>query len=189
MRTRTTMSLSLLALLLMITMISGCGGKEFQPEAINEEVDKCEVCNMQVKDDGYAVQLITTDGKAHKFDDLGCMNEWKRANSTADIAVEFVRDHNSLEWVNLEKATYAYDATFETPMAYGIVSFKKVADAEKFIAEQGKGTLLTATELESHTWEANHDMMDMDMDMEQHNEHDHDHGSDNTNMNDHESHE
>lgn len=146
-------SLLFLALVFTVAMLAGCGGKKYEAVPINEDVDVCAICNMQVKDDAFATQLTTKDGKNYKFDDIGCMNEWKIKNGSDDIGMDYVRDYNDKEWIEFKRATYVYDASLRTPMAYGIVSFKDKASAEAFIAEQGVGKLLSADELASHTWE------------------------------------
>jgi len=158
-----------IALIMVMTLVllAGCGGKKYEAVPINEDVDVCAICKMQVKDDAYATQLTTKDGKSYKFDDIGCMNEWKKTNGTDNIGMDFVRDYNDKEWIEFAKATYVYDASLRTPMAYGIVSFKDKKSAEAFIAEHGVGQLMGADELASHTWEQGQGMMDM---------HDHMHG-------------
>ncbi len=153
--------MSLIVLIAAAAIAAGCGGKAYKQQAIHEETDRCETCNMAVKDDSYATQIITTEGQALKFDDLGCMNEWMRENGTDTIGAAFVRDYHSKTWVNYEKAYYVYETSFKTPMAYGIVSFEKESDAQAFIHEQGKGKLMTAKDLDSHSWERNRDMMKM----------------------------
>ena len=148
-------------LMVIMAITSACGSEEYVAQAINEETDICVICNMAVKDDAFATQIVTKDGQSLKFDDIGCMNEWKQQNGTDTIGAEFVRDHGSSQWLNYDKAYYAYDASYKTPMAYGIISFEKEADAQAFIQEQGTGMLLTAEELAAHSWEVNRDMMDM----------------------------
>ncbi|MEI7024198.1 nitrous oxide reductase accessory protein NosL [Paenibacillus sp. y28] len=141
--------------LTLAALLTACGEKKYAAVPINEETDKCAICNMQIKDDAFAVQLTTTDGKNYKFDDLGCMNEWKTKNQTASIGAQFVRDYNNKEWISYEEAAYVYDASFKSPMAYGIYSFKDAKEAQKFIDEQKKGKLMTAADLSSHTWQQN----------------------------------
>lgn len=165
-----------LFLIVILMLASACGAKEYKPQAINEETDKCVICNMAVKDDPYATQIITKDGQSLKFDDIGCMNKWKVENGTETLGAEFVRDHNSGDWVKYEKAYYAYDAEYITPMAYGVIAFEDKASAQAYIDEQGKGQLLSSDELAHHKWEVNREMMDME-DMEKHNESMHSDGS------------
>lgn len=151
--------IGMLAVLLgMLALLAACGGEKYEPQAINEETDVCAICKMAVKDDQFATQIITKDGQSLKFDDIGCMNTWMRENGTDTIGAAFVRDYNSKQWIRYEKAYYAYDSSYQTPMAYGVVSFEKEADAKNYIGEHGKGKLMTADELAHHTWETNHDM-------------------------------
>lgn len=164
-------------LILMIVLIAGCGKEKYPPVAINEEVDRCEHCNMAIKDDAYAAQLITKEGRSLKFDDIGCLNEWRTEHGTDHIAATYVRDYNSLEWIKYDKAYYVYDASIQTPMAYGILSFENEADAKNYISEHGVGTLLTAHQLENHSWAVNTEMMgshshghDHDHDQQEHGE-------------------
>ncbi|NUU59051.1 nitrous oxide reductase accessory protein NosL [Paenibacillus agri] len=163
MRLRTSAGLLLLSLL-MLVVLTACGAKKYEALPINEDVDVCAVCNMQVKDDAFATQLTTKDGKNYKFDDVGCMNQWKKENGTDKIGMDFVRDYNDKSWIQFSKASYVYDAALRTPMAYGVISFKDRASAEAFVKEQGVGTVLSADDLASHEWKQSA-AMNMDMDM------------------------
>ncbi len=42
--------------------------------------------------------------------------------------------YDSKDWVSLEDATYVYDKTITTPMAYNVISFKNKKDAESFVS-------------------------------------------------------
>ncbi|MCG7320110.1 nitrous oxide reductase accessory protein NosL [Brevibacillus laterosporus] len=154
-------------------LMTGCGGQSAQPVAINESVDKCDICNMQIADDHNATEIILKDGKALKFDDIGDLFAWIKKNGTEKIDVKFVRDYHSKEWMNLNDATFAYDKEFKTPMAYGVYSFKDKQSAEAFVKEQGKGQILTAEQLNSHNWEMNMDQM---KDMKHHGDMEHKEG-------------
>nr|WP_238651835.1 nitrous oxide reductase accessory protein NosL [Paenibacillus piscarius] len=153
----------LLMVVMSVAILAACGQKKYEPVAVNEATDICVICNMQVKDDAFATQLTTKDGKNLKFDDIGCMNKWKEQNGTENIGMDYVRDYNDKEWVEYSKASYVYDESLRTPMAYGIVSFKDKTAAEAFVKEQGVGKVLTAGDLSSHEWKQNTDMMNMDM--------------------------
>lgn len=153
--------LGLLTLLIgAIIVLTACSGEKYEPQAINEETDVCVICKMAIKDDQFATQIITKDGQSLKFDDIGCLNTWKTENGTDTIGAAFVRDYQSKQWIRYEKAYYAYDASYATPMAYGIVSFEQEADAQSFIAEHGAGKLMTADELANHSWAVNREMME-----------------------------
>ncbi|OXM15273.1 nitrous oxide reductase accessory protein NosL [Paenibacillus herberti] len=155
------MTAMLMVALTIMLIAAGCGKASHEPVAVDESVDKCAICNMAVRDDAYAVQLTTKGGKTFKFDDIGCMNDWKSKNTDAAISAEYVRDYNDKAWVAYNDATYVYDADFKSPMAYGVYSFKDKKAAESFVGEQGKGKLMTAQELASHNWAQNKEQMNM----------------------------
>ncbi|QDX92554.1 nitrous-oxide reductase [Brevibacillus laterosporus] len=144
---------------LVSALMTGCGGQSVQPVAINESVDKCDICNMQIADDHNATEIILKDGKALKFDDIGDLFAWIKKNGTEKIDVKFVRDFHTKEWMNLNDTTFAFDKEFKTPMAYGVYSFKDKQSAEAYVKEQGKGQILTAEQLNSHNWEMNMEQM------------------------------
>lgn len=147
-------------------VLSGCGSK-YQPVSIQEDVDKCGNCNMQVADNAFSTEIILKDGKTLKFDDLGCLNKWEKTNGVEQVGAEFVRDYSSKAWVPLKDATYVYDKSFKTPMGFGVESFKDKQAAEKYLSEQGKGKLMSAKDLGTHTWEKNKEQGDMKMKMDQ----------------------
>ena len=151
--------LSFLLIAGVITILAACGDKEVKPVAINEETDICATCNMQVVDNQFATQIILENGKSLVFDDIGCMYTWVESNKNQKIDTEFVRDYNDKEWVKKEDATYVYNPSVITPMAYNVISFTDKADAEKYVANNEGSTLLTASELDTHKWESNKDMM------------------------------
>lgn len=156
---RQSLLFTALAALMISTTLTGCGAKEVQPVAVDEQVDKCAVCNMLVKDNQFAVELVQENGKAMKFDDLGCLFAWAAKNGTDQVQQQFVRDYNTDEWIKIEDASYVFHKDIVTPMAYNVISFKEKADAEAFLKQHGQGSLLTYGDLTEHSWEKNKEMM------------------------------
>lgn len=153
MKKRQIISISIIMTFALI--MTACGKTEkFPPAAINPEVDVCDVCNMAVADDEHATQLILDNGRSLKFDDLGDLFVWRERNGLDEVNVQYVRDYHTLEWIELDSAYYAYDASFHTPMGFGVVSFASKSDAEAFVAEHGAGIVMTAAELKDHHWES-----------------------------------
>lgn len=162
----TNKSIAVLFAIIVISLLAAaCGQAEYEPHPINEETDRCVICNMAIKDDQFATQIITKDKQPLKFDDIGCMYDWIAQNGTETIGVAFVRDYHSKVWLKLEEAYFVYDASIQTPMAYGVVSFESEQSAQQFIEEHGAGTLMNAEQLAHHTWQS-------------HAEHSHDHHHD-----------
>ncbi|WP_066314855.1 nitrous oxide reductase accessory protein NosL [Bacillus sp. FJAT-29814] len=149
----------LLFTIISIILIAGCGKKEIKPVAINEQSDKCEVCHMAVKDDGFATEVILENGKALLFDDIGCMYKWMGENEGKEVANSYVKDYDSKEWLELEKASFVYDKPIKTPMAYNVIAFSDEKAAKSFIEEHGSGDLLSYEKLQHHSWERNQDMV------------------------------
>ncbi|WP_416826603.1 nitrous oxide reductase accessory protein NosL [Ectobacillus polymachus] len=152
--------ISVVLLLVILTITTACGKQEVKPTAVDEKNDKCANCNMAVMNDQFATEVILENGKTMKFDDIGCMYKWLNKNNGEKIQAKFVRDYNSKEWVSSDKATYVYDASIKTPMAYNVISFQNKNDAESYL-KTNKGQLLTYQDLNNHSWEMNKEMMKM----------------------------
>lgn len=154
----------------------------YEPEDI-KETDVCEVCAMAVADNEHATQIVLTNERSIKFDDIGCMYEWIEENGEDDIGTAFVRDYNSEQWFDFTEGTFVFDETIDTPMAYGIISFSDANEAEKFIEDFGKGDMLTYSDLANHEWVMHKEMMGHD-----HDDHD-DHDTDEHNDEEHDEHD
>jgi copper chaperone NosL len=136
-----------------LLLIVGCGKKLPEPFTPNAKTDKCALCNMAVKDDHFATEVILENGKKLAFDDLGCLDKYMKQNKSKKAAVSYVRDYKTNKWVQLENATYVHDNDVaKTPMAYNVISFTTKEDAQKFI-DNKKGQLLTYKELKKYNWE------------------------------------
>lgn len=145
----------------MMVFVTACGGT---PKAVAiEKGDVCAYCNMAIKDDQFATEIILENKKVLKFDDIGCMMKWKKENSDKKIAVQYVRDYKTKAWVNYDKAAYVYAPGVKTPMAYSVLSFKNKADADKFSKGKTGSKVLEANDLKSHKWEMDKDMMKNNM--------------------------
>ncbi|WP_428910221.1 nitrous oxide reductase accessory protein NosL [Niallia sp. Krafla_26] len=157
----------LIGLIGFVLLLAACGNDEVQPVEIQEATETCEVCNMAVMDNQHATQIVLENGKSIVFDDIGCMNEWMDSNQDEKISAKFVRDYNDKEWILMDDATYVFNQSIKTPMAYNVLSFKDQASADTFAAENDGSTVMNATELAQHSWERNHEMM-QNMKMENH---------------------
>lgn len=144
-----------LGILLLLGAVSGCQSSSMEPEEINPEIDVCEVCNMGIAHEHFAAEIVVKDGDVLKFDDIGCMEEFLQAESSKNEeapAKKYVRDMETGEWVELEKAYHAYHPDFWTPMANGVVSFKNKDRAEKYVKDEGMGEVLDYQALKKHEW-------------------------------------
>ncbi|MFT9850131.1 nitrous oxide reductase accessory protein NosL [Aneurinibacillus sp. REN35] len=140
-------------MMVFMLVLAACGKQEsVQPQPVDEAVDTCAKCHMAVKNNGYAAQYVTEDGKSVKFDDIGCLHKHTAAHTEEKIADMFVQDSGTKDWVSLKDASYVYAMDVPTPMGYGIHAFKDKADAETFVKEKGVGELLAYDQLQKHEW-------------------------------------
>ncbi|MBA9026562.1 nitrous oxide reductase accessory protein NosL [Peribacillus huizhouensis] len=149
--------LSFIVLAGLIMILAACGNDKAQPVSINEATDTCETCNMAVIDNQHATQIILENGKSMVFDDVGCMYEWVTKHENEKIDAQFVRDYHDEEWILVDDATYVYNQSVKTPMAYNVISFKDKATAEEFAAENEGSTIMTANDLAEHDWKQKDD--------------------------------
>ena len=135
-------------LLVICLLLDACAQREPKPVEIAPE-DMCAFCRMAISERRFAAEIITRDGDALKFDDIGCMLDYlKGKDNQSRIAAYFVADFETREWVRGEAAFYARSGEFKTPMSHGIVAFKDPGRAET-AANNYKGRLIRFSELAS----------------------------------------
>ena len=106
---------------LVIVTIIGCETSEIKPVNIFPE-DNCSHCRMAISDQSFASEIITNQTEVFKFDDIGCMEEFKRQESNVKIAATFVKEYESKRWIPIEKS-FIVKTSIKTPMGSGKVAF------------------------------------------------------------------
>jgi copper chaperone NosL len=128
-----------IATLLMLTMITlmSC---EPKPEAIDWGKEECAHCKMSIADKRFAAQLLTTKGKAYKFDAIEClagfMNEGKIANN--DVHSLWVADFTKPgEFLNAKKSFFLQSDKLQSPMSLNIAAFPHQQDVSAAMQQYG----------------------------------------------------
>lgn len=132
-----------LFLLLSITVFS-CANDKAVPIKLN--ADNCDFCGMSIADGKFAAEVITEKGRAYKFDDISCMMNYCKENSTTKMGAYFVNDFaqdNIL--ISANTAFFLSGGAIQSPMRGGIIAFSKEADAKE---------MATKLNAEPITWEA-----------------------------------
>ncbi len=122
-------------ILIAAFLIYSCS-REIKPEEI-EPHDICYLCKMAISQLNFATEIVTPAGEVYKFDDIGCMIEFKRMKGLPKGSVMFVRDFYSKEWVKIEEAYFVRSEKIQTPMNYFIATFKTRESLQKFLEEYG----------------------------------------------------
>lgn len=111
---------------------------------------------MSIVEEAFATQLITKDGTAYKFDDIGCMMTFLQGEKGKSLEITnlYVRDFESKEWIDPQGAYHVYHSDIVTPMAYGVVSFASKEKAQSYLQQLGgSGELYDYEKLKQHKWD------------------------------------
>ena len=135
-----TMNMNNAVIFLGALFILGCGASEVRPVELFPE-DECANCRMSVSDPKYASQIITEGGEVLKYDDLSCLEKYRKDHAEAKIAAIFVKDFESTQWLRYENSIIVQTG-IETPMGSGKVAVssndRATAVRMKFPAEEKK---------------------------------------------------
>ncbi|MHA6251771.1 nitrous oxide reductase accessory protein NosL [Oceanobacillus sp. CAU 1775] len=126
----------------LIGILAACGGTSHEPVDISIDTDQCYTCHMGIEDLDSATQVILEDGTPRVFDDIGCMLVYFQETDD-EIAVSYVVDRGSGEWIDMADAYFVHDETIQTPMSYGFIAF----DSEEAATAHGSGEVISTDAL------------------------------------------
>lgn len=116
---------------------------------------RCPVCGMYpARYPRWAAQVIFRDGAAHYFDSpvnlfnfLHKVSRYERRYTLDDVAVSYVRDLESGQWVEASQAFFVQGSGVAGPMRNAdLPAFASRAAADAFV-RQHRGTVLTAPDM------------------------------------------
>jgi len=118
---------------LIVLMLIGCGASELKPVDIYPE-DMCSQCRMAVSDKRFASEIITDQREVFKFDDIGCMENFKDRSKELHVAAIFLKDYESKDWMPFDRSIIV-ETDVMTPMGSGKVAFADSTRAKQFAKE------------------------------------------------------
>ena len=133
-------------MLIIFLMLSACNNK---PAPIRIGSDQCAYCTMTVSDNHFGAEILTKKGKAYKFDDTYCLQEFLNDKSVLakDIKSIYLIDfggihdlHNSSDMILLKSEK------IKGPMGGNLAAFSNEDSALKH-KESFTGTLLRWSEI------------------------------------------
>ncbi|MGW9685716.1 nitrous oxide reductase accessory protein NosL [Flagellimonas sp. 2504JD1-5] len=113
---------------LLILVLGSCSVK---PQPIIYGTDGCHFCRMTIVDQQHAAQIVTTKGKAFKFDAIECMvNHLKEvdSNSIAMYLCNYYTEPGKL--IDVTEATFLISEGIPSPMGEFLTAFDIPASAE-----------------------------------------------------------
>ncbi|RIJ64597.1 nitrous oxide reductase accessory protein NosL [Rummeliibacillus sp. POC4] len=146
----------LVGIFAIVLCLQACGNKEYKPRKIVSETDICKICNMSIVHKEYAGEIALKNGDYEIFDDLGCLVEYMKDMDEDDLGKAFIKDKSGKKWLDVKTASYVYDKDIWTPMSYGVIAFQTKDEAKKYIEKEGKGELLSYSDLDTFKWGVHH---------------------------------
>ena len=114
---------------LAFAAVAGCASSEIRPVELYAE-DACSMCRMAVSDPAFASQIITLDGDVLKFDDLRCLENYRREHATLQIRAIFVKDYETRAWLPYERSVIVR-TSIATPMGSGTIAAASADQARR----------------------------------------------------------
>jgi copper chaperone NosL len=131
-------------------------GCAIEPQTIHLGEDECSYCRMRISDPQFAAQLLTSRGRAYKFDAIECLAAF---DVEATVAAEAVHSRWVLDfrepgrWLRAEQAHYLQSEQLRSPMALNFSAYPNAGAAAEGSEEHG-GELLRWEELRARVREA-----------------------------------
>lgn len=121
------------------------------PQNIEYGTDACHYCNMAIVDRQHASQVVTTKGKAFKYDAIECMiHSLQDELKETEIALYLTADFNQPgQLIDATMATYLVSAQIQSPMGANLSAFKNQKAAQK-VKEKFTGELFSWEEIQNH---------------------------------------
>ena len=125
---------------------------EIKPQPISYGSDVCQFCSMTIIDNQHASELVTSKGRAYKFDAIECLLNYSREIEADDVAM-YLCNHYTIpgELISMDEATFLISEGIPSPMGAYLTAFNSQEAAAEAQGEHG-GTLFTWISLLEH-WE------------------------------------
>lgn len=122
------------ATLALAFLMAACSGG---PAEIHYGSDECAHCKMMIAEPAFASQMVTSTGKAVKFDAIECMGDYRSEHpEEADGASFWVSDFNEPgNWLSLAEAVLIRSDEIRSPMGAGLLAVGSEQAAERHLAE------------------------------------------------------
>jgi copper chaperone NosL len=145
-----------MVVLLGLAASVACGVRADGPPEIQVDRTACSHCGMLVSEPAYAAAYRTPGSDARVFDDIGCLLEAARRESTAGLIRFWFHDAASAAWIEGETAVFVASPALRTPMGGGLIAYRdRTAAREAAARHRGRvvdslNDLLQSRELGGH---------------------------------------
>lgn len=117
--------------------VAGCQARGPQPIAYG--TDTCEVCRMTISEPRFGAEVVTSTGKARKFDSIECLASWVlQAREAGTAASAWVTDYRKPgTFVAADSAVYLRGGGPHSPMGLRLMAFGADAEPAALVREFG----------------------------------------------------
>ena len=113
-----------------------------EPQPIAYGSDSCDHCRMVISDNRYGAELVTTKGKAYKFDSAECLAAYVNEQKATEAALLLVTDFNRPgQFVNASEAIFLKSEQQPSPMGLNLTAYANQNTATEAAREKA-GQLL-----------------------------------------------
>lgn len=135
-------------LIIITSLLISCN---VSPQHIEYGTDACHYCNMTIVDRQHASQLVTTKGKAFKYDAIECMvHSLQDELNETEIALYLTADFNQPgQLLDATMATYLVSAQIQSPMGANLSAFENEKGAQK-AKDKFTGELFSWEEIQNY---------------------------------------
>lgn len=123
---------------------------DVSPQPIEYGTDACHFCNMAIVDRQHASQIVTSKGKAYKYDAIECMiHSLQDDLKETEIALYLSADFNQPgQLMDATNATYLVSTQIQSPMGANLSAFENEKAAQK-AKEKFTGELFSWEEIQN----------------------------------------
>lgn len=133
---------------IITTLLVSCN---VSPQKIEYGTDACHYCNMTIVDRQHASQVVTTKGKAYKYDAIECMvHSLNDELKDTEIALYLTADFNQPgQLMDATMASYLVSDQISSPMGANLSAFENEKAAQKG-KEKFTGEVFSWEEIQNH---------------------------------------
>lgn len=133
---------------IITTLLVSCN---VSPQKIEYGTDACHYCNMTIVDRQHASQVVTTKGKAYKYDAIECMvHSLNDELKDTEIALYLTADFNQPgQLMDATMASYLVSDQISSPMGANLSAFENEKAAKKG-KEKFTGEVFSWEEIQNH---------------------------------------
>lgn len=122
-------------------LLLSCG--EAKPVQVKLNVDNCDYCKMTIADAKFVSELVTAKGRIYKFDDISCLQGYRKENPNTDGIRIFVANFEKpQQFLPVGEAFFVKGEEINSPMGGNIVAFDNNKAAEQFSATRAAQILI-----------------------------------------------